>query len=98
MGCKAQTTAIAQAMARICNAADRPRRGCDAHAGLVQRRPNSAEADVHMEVIVIPGEQPAVPRQRVLSTRSSPTHCPTITVRCQGEAAEHATTARRSEA
>src|SRR5262245_44078893 len=28
MGCKAQSAAIAAAMASICNAADRPKRGC----------------------------------------------------------------------
>ena len=37
MGCKAQTAAIARAMARICNAADRPNRGCARREGLVQR-------------------------------------------------------------
>ena len=39
MGCKAQTTAIAVAVARICNAADRPKQGCAVREGLVQRRP-----------------------------------------------------------
>ena len=38
MGCKAQTTAIAEAMARICNAADRPKQGCATRTGLVQHR------------------------------------------------------------
>jgi hypothetical protein len=37
MGCKAQNAAIAVAMARLCNAADRPKRGCAAREGLVQR-------------------------------------------------------------
>ena len=37
MGCKAQTTAIAVAIARICNAADRPKQGCAVREGLVQR-------------------------------------------------------------
>jgi hypothetical protein len=32
-----QILAIAQAMARICNAADRPKRGCGRREGLVQR-------------------------------------------------------------
>jgi|GEM_PF-3583500 len=39
MGCKAQTAAIAAAMARICNAADRPRYGCAAREGLNQHCP-----------------------------------------------------------
>ena len=39
MGCKAQTTAIATAMARICNAADRPKRGCATREGLDQGCP-----------------------------------------------------------
>ena len=37
MGCKAQTAAIAAAIARMCNAADRPKQGCAAREGLVQR-------------------------------------------------------------
>ena len=37
MGCKAQTTAIAVAIARICNAADRPKQRCAVREGLVQR-------------------------------------------------------------
>ncbi|HET9646395.1 MAG TPA: hypothetical protein VFP68_24250, partial [Burkholderiaceae bacterium] len=37
MGCKAQNGAIAVAMASICNAADRPKRGCASREGLVQR-------------------------------------------------------------
>jgi hypothetical protein len=39
MGCKAQTAAIAQAMARICNAADRPKPGCAGREGVIQRFP-----------------------------------------------------------
>jgi hypothetical protein len=37
MGCEAQTAAIAAAMARICNEADRPQPGCATREGLVQR-------------------------------------------------------------
>jgi hypothetical protein len=39
MGCKAQSAAIAPAMASICNAADRPNQGCAAREGLIQRCP-----------------------------------------------------------
>jgi len=41
MGCKAQATAMAVAIARICNAADRPKQGCAVREGLVQRCPNA---------------------------------------------------------
>ena len=37
----AQTTAIAPAMARICNAADRPKQGCARREGLDQRCPKA---------------------------------------------------------
>jgi len=40
MGCKAQSTAIAGAMASICNAADRPKPGCAGRDRVVQRFPN----------------------------------------------------------
>jgi hypothetical protein len=40
MGCEAQTAAIAGAIARICNAADRPKQGCARREELVQRRLN----------------------------------------------------------
>jgi hypothetical protein len=43
MGCKAQTAAIAHAIARICNAADRRRVGCATREGLVQRCPQPAQ-------------------------------------------------------
>lgn len=49
MGCKAQTAAIAQATARICNAADHPRRGCSTRQGLVQRRPTPRAARVRKQ-------------------------------------------------
>ena len=39
MGCKAQTTAIAVAIARICNVADRPKQWCAVREGLVRRCP-----------------------------------------------------------
>jgi len=39
MGRKAQTAAIAVAIARICSAADRPRPGCKRREGIVQRVP-----------------------------------------------------------
>jgi hypothetical protein len=51
MGCKgaapppAQTTVIAAAMARICNAADRPRYGCTAREGLNQHCPKRWAVD-----------------------------------------------------
>ena len=41
MGCKAQTAA----MARICNAADRPKQGCARRKGLVQRCLNNDDND-----------------------------------------------------
>jgi hypothetical protein len=37
MGCKAQTAAIPGGIARICNAADRPKPGCDSRERVVQR-------------------------------------------------------------
>ena len=47
MGCKAQTTAIAVAIARICNAADRPKQGCAVREGFVQRCPNPTRANAN---------------------------------------------------
>jgi len=40
MGCKAQTAAMAVAIARICNAADRPRAQMPAAQELMQRLPD----------------------------------------------------------
>lgn len=41
MGCKTQTAAIPCGIARICNAADRPRQGCAVREGLVQHCPRA---------------------------------------------------------
>ena len=39
MGCEAQSAAIPEGIASICNEADRPKPGCDSRDGLVQRCP-----------------------------------------------------------
>ena len=52
MGCKAKTTAIAPAMARICNAADRPKQGCARRKELDQRCPKAdVDTALHAERI-----------------------------------------------
>ena len=47
MGCKARSAAIAEAIASICNAADRRRQGCAAREGLVQRCPKPTIVERH---------------------------------------------------
>ncbi|RPE72686.1 putative repeat protein (TIGR03837 family) [Tibeticola sediminis] len=51
MGCEAQTAAIAAAMARIGNDADRPQPGCATREGLVQRCPKNNPVWINLEYL-----------------------------------------------